>query len=185
MIALASDCLLFQMSSGESVPFSADMISVELLGPAANILDSEYLHHATNAVFHYFKHELDRQTVSVNEFSRALEKALRGFGLTGRALGGVNQASQQQESDLCGLAHECGADCELFFFARLREELRRRLRQGPRIVRFRGLRGCVKKLTGARRWSLRCRNLEEQIVTYLRECLSAEGSRKEFALIVE
>jgi len=32
MITLAWDCLMFQMASGESIPFSAEMISVELSG---------------------------------------------------------------------------------------------------------------------------------------------------------
>jgi hypothetical protein len=73
----------------------------------------------------------------------------------------------------------------LLFFARLRAELQRRLRQAPRVLRFRGLRGCVKQLTGARRWSLRCRNLEGEIVAYLRQCLSAESAPEAFALVVE
>ena len=34
MIALMSGCLLFRLASGESVPFSAEMISVELVGDA-------------------------------------------------------------------------------------------------------------------------------------------------------
>jgi hypothetical protein len=38
---------------------------------------------------------------------------------------------------------------------------------------------------GAQRWTTRCQMLEDQIVTYLRECLSAEVSQKEFALVVE
>ena len=39
MIALQSDCLLFQLSSGESVPCSVEMISVELTGNAESLLD--------------------------------------------------------------------------------------------------------------------------------------------------
>ena len=31
------------------------------------------------------------------------------------------------------------------------------------MVRFRGLRRCVKQLVGARRWGLRCQNLKEEI----------------------
>ena len=51
MIALASDCLLFRMASGESVPFSADMVSVEVLGESAKLFDAEFIRHAANAVF--------------------------------------------------------------------------------------------------------------------------------------
>ena len=73
----------------------------------------------------------------------------------------------------------------LVFFPRLRAELQRHLEQSPRVLRFRGLRGCVKQLAGARRWSLRCQTLEGEIVDYLRECLSAEPAPAEFAMLVE
>src|SRR5215475_3524304 len=81
MIALASDCLLFQTKSGESIPFSAEMISVELSGDGIGFFDPEFLKNAASAVFHYFKHDLGRITVTVGEFATALEKVLRGFGL--------------------------------------------------------------------------------------------------------
>lgn len=186
MIALRTDCLLFQTASGVSMPFSSDMISAELLGDQAKLFDAEFVRHAAKAVFHYFRHELGRHTVSVGEFAVALEKVLRGFALT---------AQQREEDaagrpavlelDLCGLAGESEGGCELFFFPRLRAELRRNVRQAPRVLRFRGLRDCVKRLTGARRWNLRCRQLEERIVEYLRECLSAEAGRPHLALVVE
>ena len=53
------------------------------------------------------------------------------------------------------------------------------------MMRFRGLRGCVKQLSGAKRWSNRCEKLSEQIVEYLRGCLTAEPEQKECALVVE
>ena len=85
MIALAYDCLLFQTSNGESIPFSAEMISVELTGEGIGEFDPEFLKHAASAVFHYFKHDLKRVTVTVGEFAGALEKVLRGFGLQSEA----------------------------------------------------------------------------------------------------
>ncbi|HWH70149.1 MAG TPA: hypothetical protein VNT26_12245, partial [Candidatus Sulfotelmatobacter sp.] len=65
MITLAADCMLFRLAGGESIPFSAEMISVELMGETAQWFDPEFVRHAANAVFHYFKHELGRQSVSV------------------------------------------------------------------------------------------------------------------------
>jgi len=185
MIALASNCLLFQTINGESVPLSAEMISVELIGECGGLFDSEFVSHAAHAVFHYFKHELRRQTVSVAEFTGALEKVLRGFALTARASAPPKTESSVLESDLSRLARESGKGCELFFFPLLRDELRHQLQQQARVLRFRGLRRCVKQLVGARRWGARCKNLEEQIVGYLRECLSAEAGKSEFALVVE
>jgi hypothetical protein len=185
MITLASDCLLFELASGESVPYSADMVSVELEDDTAELFDEEFVRHAANAVFHYFKHELGRQTVSVEEFAEALEKLLRGFAATARQSKGADLRPRVLESDLHLLARELGQGCELLFFARLRAELQQHLQQSPQVLRFRGLRGCVKQLTGARRWGLRCQELEGEIVAYLRQCLNAASAPDEFSLMVE
>ena len=67
MIWLSSDCLVFQMANGESVPFSAEMISVELMGDAAGKLQPEVVQHAAASVFHYFKNDLHRDSVTVGE----------------------------------------------------------------------------------------------------------------------
>ena len=184
MIALGTDCLLFELASGERIPYSADMLSVELDGDTADLFDAEFVHHAAQAVFHYFKHDLGRQSVSVVEFTGALERLLTRFAATAQRAN-RNAPGQVLESDLHRLAREAGPACELLFFARLRAELQRRLQQAPRVLRFRGLRPCVKQLTGARRWSLRCRSLEGEIVAYLRGCVSAESARRELALVVE
>jgi hypothetical protein len=185
MIALASDYLMFRMESGESVPFSADMVSVEILGPTANLFDEEFVRHAANAVFHYFKHELGQEIVSAPEFSGALEKVLMGFAVAARSDVAVKAAPPVREADLRRLACESGKGFELSFFPLLRSEVRRHLRLAPRVLRFRGLRGCVKQLAGARRWSQRCRSLEEQIVLYLRQCVSAHSTMGKISLIVE
>jgi hypothetical protein len=185
MITLAADCLLFEMPTGESIPYSADMVSVELAGDTTTLFDAEFVRHATKAVFHYFKHELGRQTVSVGEFAGALEKALRGFAGTAQPAPVPESGLRVLEYDLCRLALESGQGRELVFFPRLRAELQRHLERAPRVLRFRGLRGCVKQLAGARRWSPRCQTLEGEIVAYLRECLSAGPAPAELALLVE
>jgi len=184
MIALASECLLFQMSNGESIPFSADMISAEMVGDTANLFDSEFLRNAAKAVFHYFRHDLGRQSVSLGEFAGAMEKVLRGFVMTAKAAA-EKAAPRVDESDLFQLATESGTGCELLFFPRLRDELRQQLRNSPRVLRFSGLRGAVKQLVGAQRWGHRCQDLKEQILVYMRECLSAEPRQPDFALLVE
>jgi hypothetical protein len=185
MITLAWDCLMFEMATGETVPFTAEMISVELSGDSAGSFDPEFVKHATNAVFHYFKHELGRQSITVGEFAGALERVLRGFDFQPEPEPEAPVEPRVLESDLQQLASESGAGWELFFFLRLRDELRHQLRRAPKLVRFRGLRGCVKQLTGSRRWCPRCRNLHDQIVEFLRHCLSAESSRNGCALLVE
>ncbi len=185
MIALRTDCLLFQLTNGESVPCSVGMISVEIVGEAHHALDPEMLRHAAASVFHYFKKELERESVTIGEFSQALEKVLCHLGYTIHAGQPGGQVGDVRNTDLIRLVQEAGDSRELLFFPRLRNELRVQLRQSPRVVRFRGLRNCVKQLAGARRWSHRCEHLQDQIVTYLRQCLSADTEQSECALVVE
>jgi len=124
MITLAWDCLMFEMATGETVPFTAEMISVELSGDSAGSFDPEFVKHATNAVFHYFKHELGRQSITVGEFAGALERVLRGFDFQPEQEPEPEPEAPVKprvlESDLQQLASESGAGWELFFFLRLR-----------------------------------------------------------------
>ena len=188
MIALASDCLLFQTTTGESIPYSPDMVLDALTGISVELFEPEFVNHAANAVFHYFKHELGRHIVSVSEFAGALENVLRGFAVTAQSSAQTHTRPGLLESDLSRLARESGQGWELAFFPRLRAELRQqlqRLNQAPRFLRFHGLRDCVMQLAGVRRWSLRCQTLQGQIVDYLRGCLSAEAGQAGCGLLVE
>ena len=185
MIALASDFLLFELTSGERIPFSAEMISVELMDDSGGALEPEFVKHAAASVFHYFKHELGQETVSVAEFAGALEKVLRGLGCTVCSSEPAESVTENVEADLGRLAHESGDGCELTFFPKLRGALRNQLRSSPRLVHFHGLRGCVKQLAGARRWGPRCESLQDQIVEYLRQCLTAESREAQCSLVVK
>ena len=115
----------------------------------------------------------------------ALEKVLRQLGLT---LEDDTTSSVNREiivSDLRVIACRSAGSLELFFYSALRSELRNHLRQSPKVLRFRGLRGCVKQLAGAQRWSNRCDLLQEQIVNFLRGCLTADRAQAACALVVE
>lgn len=181
MIALGADCLVFENSAGEAVPLSADMISVELSGDTSKCMDEDAVKQAAKAVFHFFKHDLGRQTVTMAEFAEALEKALGTF----QSVPAESDLPPVHASDLLGLARESAEGCELFFFPRLRDELKKQLERTPPILRFSGLRCCVKQLTGAQRWTLECRSLEDQIVRFLRECLRTEAGARNCSLVVE
>ncbi len=197
MIVLAEDYLVLRDASGEGIPCSAEMISVELVGENGSMFDAEFIKQAAGAVLHYFRDELGRQTVTMAEFSMALESVLRGFKLAAQkkeadamamAEDGPAKADSDAlvaQSDLCRLAAETDNGGELVFFPRLRDELRAQLRSYPRMLCFRGIRGCVKQLTGARRWSGRCQSLHDQIVEFLRSCMSREDAAADCALVVK
>jgi hypothetical protein len=184
MIHLQRDCLVFKMPNGESIPCSSKSVSIELTGEAAQFIDKHIVEQAAAAVLHYFKVELGRLTVSIDEFAQALGKALNAFGLSVASAQVEPPKPRIAEADLRLLACESGKGFELVFFPRLREEVRRNLDAGPRVLCFRGLRGCVKQLIGARRWSMRCQSLNDQIVEYLRGCLTNQKTAAPCALVV-
>jgi hypothetical protein len=172
MILLSDNHLIFKLPNGESVLVSADTICVDFMGESGRF-DTEFIRAAASAVFHYFKNDLNCDTVTLNEFSGALEKILRGFALEAVPATSTAPAAPDTEADLRLLAAEAGRT-ELLFYPRLRAEVRSQLRDSPGRLRFRGLRGCVKQLAGARRWSPRCRRLQDQIMEFLRRCTRAE-----------
>src|SRR5690349_5845296 len=148
MILLRPDCLVFKTSDGGSVPCSAHHVTVELMGDSAEWLDKEMVQNAAEAVLHYFKSEKGQSTVSVGEFSEALERVLRDLGLqvhSATVSGDVETAvdpapARVVEADLSQFTSQPGEGFELFFFPRLRDEVRHRLAATPTILRFSGLR---------------------------------------------
>lgn len=184
MILLRPDCLVFKMSNGDNIPCSVEQVTIELIGESAALLNLELIRHAAAAVLHYFKDELGRIDVSLGEFSLALEHVLRSLGLNVVSADSSDGAPPTAEADLLSLVREAGKGCELFFFPRLRHEVRRHLHGPPCVLRFCGLRNCVKQLTGAKRWSRRCQLLNDQIVEYLRTCLRIETGTDGCALVV-
>lgn len=184
MIQLRSDCLVFESPDSEGVPCAAEELALTLMGDALSPSDREVLRQAAMAVLYYFKNELGRDTITLGEFSLALERVLHGFGLRLPRPSQPPVPPRIADSDLRHVAFASGAGGELFFFPLLREELRRRLAERPEVIRFTGLRGCVKQLASARRWTRECQRLSEQIVDFLRQGFAVDGKQAGCSLLV-
>ena len=188
MILLRHDCLVFKTSDGQSVPCSTEQVTIEILGDAIELLDEEVIKQASQGVLHYFKTELGKTTVTISEFSSALEHALRALGLhvkSGEAVDVKPEATPRVvRSDLMHLAGAAEPAFELLFFPRLRSAMQEVLEQSPDIVHFRGLRRCVKQILKAKRWSPGCQQLNDQIVDFLRSCFDSQRSSAGSALLV-
>ncbi len=171
------------MSSGETIPCSAEQLTVELIGQAVESLDAEVVRHAAAAVLHYFKEELGRTHVTADEFAAALETVLSGMGFDVQSDDPVTLKNVAR-ADLTRLAFESGKGYELVFFNRLRNELQRKLTKDPEVMHVTGIRTCVKQLTGSKRWCSKCQKLHDQIVEFLRTTWEVLGHADECALLV-
>ena len=139
MIRLRPVCPAFETPEGALV-HPAEAVAIEVMGEAAT-LHADMVKEAAAAVLHYFEYDLGRNTVSVSEFSAALKKALDGLGLEVDVA--PTPAVPAEETDLQALLAEAPNGLELVFFPRLRTELRRKLEQGPGLLRFCGLDAAV------------------------------------------
>ena len=184
MIQLHPDYLIFQTSQGELIPCSAESVTIELIGDASSVLDPDTVRQAAAAVVHYFKQELGQETVSVGDFSQALERVLNSFGYDVSTSNSDEAPDLRMTvSDMSEIARSSGA-FELTFFQCLREEFHRQARTSPDVVSFCGLKPTVKAMVGAKRWCDRCEKLSDQIVEFLRECLIVEKANESCALVV-
>lgn len=198
MIQLRSDCLVFEVSGGDKIPCSVEKLTIEVLAESLEDLDPEVIREAAAAVLHYFRDDLGRDTVTLVEFTDALEHVLAGLGyqIAGGSIapfpeGGVATAptspgeSRMAECDLGAMAESLGEGLELGFYPRLRTELRSLLAGQPQVVRFNGLRRCAKRLARTRRWCARSVKVSEEIVDFLRDCWGAERPCRDCSLLVD
>ncbi|MEY3274983.1 MAG: hypothetical protein RL153_248 [Verrucomicrobiota bacterium] len=197
MIDLRRDCLLLVQGDGEALPCSAEDLAFEIIGPGH--VSKEVLRQCAAGVLHYFKQDLHRSRITIEEFSHALVRVLAGLGFdvhvaeiepahpavhvpaTGSVPavhppGGVPAAVHHL--DLGGIAADVGKLGELEFFPRLRALLDEGMATGPCMVDCHGLRPAVKALLGRKQWTPACRELEARIVESLRRwCRMRAGGR--------
>lgn len=100
VIALMNSCLCFETKDGGSVPYQAVTVTIQLTGKSN--LDEDFVQEVSEAVVHYFKFELNRDVVTVQEFSEVLEWMLRKFGCNVSTPGKPNDVQEQLEFDLGG-----------------------------------------------------------------------------------
>lgn len=191
MILLRPDYLVFELPSGDSVPCSAAEVAAELVIEAQDPLDPQVVKNAAAAVVHYFRVELGRDVVRIDEFTLALKRVLKGFGfevtetnataepvtpaaLSAFAATQITGDENCLEADLSRIEKASGHAGELSFYPILREDLRLRLRSAPKAVLYSGLRDCVKGLTASKRWNGRCQQVSDDIVHFLRACLERQ-----------
>jgi hypothetical protein len=79
MVALKSDCLVFVTRDGNGIPCEAEVTKIELVGHGE--IDPEIVKEAAASVIYYYRHELGRDMISVEEFSFALTKVLKRLGV--------------------------------------------------------------------------------------------------------
>lgn len=184
MIRLRADCLIIKISGGEQFPCPVEVVTTELIGKAVDWMSQEAIQNVAAAVLHFFREEQDREAVSVAEFSEVLERVLQNLGYSVSEGSSAKRKRLIRNADINDLIRECDGEMELALYQRLRLEMKHLLKNTPSELRFRGLRGGVKRVLRARRWSRRCQILSDQVVSFMRQCFD-EHAAEDCLLVVK
>ncbi|MDC0325271.1 hypothetical protein OAM01_00775 [bacterium] len=178
MIQLNPDCVVLELDSGNTLPCSVELMTFELLGETASWIDPEILKNVNQAVILYLRDELGKHLVTFHEFSEVLEQVLRGFGFEMTLAPSVDQPSGRVEkTDISDWLERKDSGFELMMFQRLRQELSKKLtNEPPCVLWIHGLRNCVKNHLGARRWSRKCQDLNDHLISFIRDCFDRNAN---------
>ncbi|MCB1063836.1 MAG: hypothetical protein KDN20_13050 [Verrucomicrobiae bacterium] len=167
MIALPAEYPFIRISQ-ENLALCEPAWLQETLKHAANAAEMpEWLaEDVSKGVESYLKNHYPGTVIEVGDLFDRIRSTLNGLGLTDLA-NHLNDEPPPVRISLTELARRAGPGFEIGFFQMLRRQFQTATHGGARQLVCYGLRGCVKKLAGAEKWSPRCRRLESEIREFL------------------
>ena len=160
MIQLREDIAWVRDRDGRLTPFDGTRLVVSIQRAIGDQLLAESI---ATAVHRYVCDGKPAEIITAAEVVELVCAALTMFNLTGCA-DAYRQRRQFAEIQLDQLASS--ETFELGFYRQLDHELRALVE--PARLNLRGLRACVMRLRGARRWGESCRALADEIVNFIR-----------------
>lgn len=169
MIQLRDDIAWVRAMDGQLVPFDTPRLTASIqraVGDAGH--DEAWLSEPIASAIHLFVRDgIIRQTISIAELAETIETVLEMLGY-----GDISQAyaarPHRTEIRLDEMAARSLPGVELDFYRRLDTALGIAADGQMASLQMRGLRSCVMRLRGARRWSEGCRQLADEIVRHVR-----------------
>ncbi len=181
---MGHDILLFASVAGSMIPCSVESIAIELQSRGESPMDVDTLRSVVAAVVHYYKQDLKREAITLEEFLDTLQTVFRGIGFEIKYGAPPLKTPSRAEYNLDELIEPGSEPIELALYPMLREGLRSRLRGKPEVLCVRGLRKLVRRVVGTRRWSAGCQRLSDRLIHYMHECLAAESGSSSCPMVV-
>ena len=160
MIQLREDIVWVRGADDRLTPFDGSLLAASIENAIGDQLLAESV---AAAIYRYARDGNNIEPLRVSEIVDLVCAALTMFGLTDSA-DAYRQRGRCAEIRLDQLA--ISDAFELGFYRQLDCELR--ALTGPARLSLRGLRACVMRLRGARRWGEGCRVLADEIVSFVR-----------------
>lgn len=183
MIADRTDVVWVKADDDRYEPFDGARLarSIQRAADAAGQADSVLAEGVAAAMQSYAIECRAGQPIAVGELTRIIGELLSMLGFPEIARAYVRQ-TQRTEVRLDHMVAAADTSFELGFFHRLDAALDVIADEQLSAMQLRGLRACVMRLRGARRWNQRCRQLAEDIVNHVRHRAARVRPRRAVAL---
>jgi hypothetical protein len=175
MIAFRDNLPLVRFSDGQVMPFEQSWLVGSLARAAESAGYKKWwlAPHVMESVTNYLEKDFDESVVAISRLEKAVQSVLQVIGYSDIA-GHFHAAPPPARISLSELARDAGHGYELVFFELLRSRVREAIEAKAQRLEICDAHSGVKLLRSAKVWRRDCTGLLDEIVSFVREELTAQ-----------
>src|SRR6266511_1260562 len=177
MVAFKEEFPYLRTDSGQLFEFNRDWLHAAITRAAdeAGYPSWWLTDHVTESIAFYLHLRNDENVVAFNQLSQTVRYVLKVIGYK-EIVPHFAPSPPPISISLLDIAYEAGTGYELAFFDLLEKRINTLIETGVDDLQLCSLQSCVKQLRGVKAWTRACDALREEIVCFVREKLTANGS---------
>ena len=177
MVAFKEEFPYLRTDSGQLFEFNRDWLHAAITRAADEAGYPRWwlTDHVTESIAFYLRLRTDENVVAFSQLSQTVRYVLKVIGYK-EIVPHFAPSPPPISISLLDIAWEAGTGYELAFFDLLEKRINTLVETGVDDLQLCSLQSCVKHLRGVKAWTRACDALREEIVCFVREKLTANGS---------
>lgn len=177
MVAFKEEFPYLRTDSGQLFEFNRDWLHAAITRAADEAGYPRWwlTDHVTESIAFYLRLRTDENVVAFSQLSQTVRYVLKVIGYK-EIVPHFAPSPPPISVSLLDIAYEAGTGYELAFFDLLEKRINTLVETGVDDLQLCSLQSCVKHLRGVKAWTRACDALREEIVCFVREKLTSNGS---------
>ena len=177
MVAFKEEFPYLRTDSGQLFEFNRDWLHAAITRAADEAGYPRWwlTDHVTESIAFYLHLRNDENVVAFSQLSQTVRYVLKVIGYK-EIVPHFAPSPPPISVSLLDIAYEAGTGYELAFFDLLEKRINTLVETGVDDLQLCSLQSCVKHLRGVKAWTRACDALREEIVCFVREKLTSNGS---------
>jgi hypothetical protein len=177
MVAFKEEFPYLRTDSGQLFEFNRDWLHAAITRAADEAGYPRWwlTDHVTESIAFYLRLRTDENVVAFSQLSQTVRYVLKVIGYK-EIVPHFAPSPPPISISLLDIAYEAGTGYELAFFDLLEKRINTLVETGVDDLELCSLQSCVKHLRGVKAWTRACDALREEIVCFVREKLTSNGS---------